>query len=137
MQFSEENMLEVLKQQLYPSESVTAAVYCSFQDTGFFASPYHIMMGYVGLTDSFRIIGTKSGYIMTDSLDIDLNAITKLNVKKSLFGQYSVYMKYFSDSQRKLSFTVVPKIAGTKFPNQKTNTDFLIQTLKERQAMLR
>ena len=135
--FSETDMLELMGQQLLPDEHVTAAVYCNFQDAGFFASPYHIMIGYVGLTDRYRLIGSKSGYVITDPLDIDLNAITKLNVKKMLFGQYQVYMEYFADRHRKLKFTVIPKIAGTSFPNQKPNMDFLIQTLKERQAMLR
>ena len=137
MQFSEEKMLESMGQQLFPDEHIKAAVYCNFQDTGFFASPYHIMIGYVGLTDRYRIVGNKSGYIITDPLDIDLNAITKLKVKKMLFGQYQVYMEYFADRHRKLKFSVVPKIGGTKFPNQKPNMEFLIQTLKERQAMLR
>ncbi|HAG12555.1 MAG TPA: hypothetical protein DCG49_01690 [Ruminococcus sp.] len=139
MQFGEPEMMQKMQDQLlYPNETVQAAVYCSFQDTGFFASPYHMMIGYVGLTSHDRLIGSKSGYITTEPLHVDLSSVTKLKAKRSLFGQYQVYLEYYAEKGKgKLKFVVPAKIYGQKFPNQREYAQILMQALQERQAQLR
>lgn len=131
MKGNQDEMFETLNSQLmYAEEAVTAGVYASFQDTGFFASSRHVMVGYVGLTNRNRLIAIRSGFIRTEPFSTDLAYISKVKIKKTLFGMWQVYLEYFAEGTRKLKFTVSPKILGTKFPNQKAYSDILIQELR-------
>ena len=128
---NEGEMLEMLNSQLmFAEESVTAGVYATFQDTGFFASSRHVVIGYVGLTSRNRLIGVRAGFIKTEPFSTDLSYISKVKVKKTLFGMWQIYLEYFAEGTRKLKFTVSPKILGAKFPNQKNCPDLLVQALR-------
>ncbi|MBQ6041283.1 MAG: hypothetical protein K5705_10170 [Oscillospiraceae bacterium] len=128
---NQDEMLEMLSSQLmFAEEAVTAGVYATFQDTGFFASSRHVVIGYVGLTNRNRLIAIRAGMLKTEPFSTDLSYITKIKVKKTLFGMWQVYLEYFAERAYKLKFTVSPKILGAKFPNQRANTDYLIQTLQ-------
>ena len=128
---NQDEMLEMLSSQLmFAEEAVTAGVYATFQDTGFFASSRHVVIGYVGLTNRNRLIAIRAGMLKTEPFSTDLSYITKIKVKKTLFGMWQVYLEYFAEGTRKLKFTVSPKILGAKFPNQKAFTEILIQTLQ-------
>ncbi|MBR6717955.1 MAG: hypothetical protein IKI77_06370 [Oscillospiraceae bacterium] len=130
MKFNADEMMNVLEEQLmFPDETVTAGVYCTFQDTGFFASSRHIVTGYAGLTSRGRLIGLRCGMIRSEPFSVDLNYLTKLKLRKTLFGMRSVYLEYFAERRIRLKFTVSPRILGSKFPDQYANTEIIMQQL--------
>lgn len=121
-QWDESSMLAALEPMLLPGESLEAAVYCSFYQTGFFASRYP-SAGYMGLTDGGRLIGVQIGLLGSTPIAADLTTVTKVRLRQNLIqklaGQTDVYLEYFSgQGNGKLRFTLLPKIVGGKLPHQ-------------------
>lgn len=136
MKFNETEMAETLDAQLlFADEAVEASVYATFQDTGFFASSRRIITGYAGITNRNRLIGLRCGLISSEPFSVDLSCLTKLKVKKSLFGMWQIYLEYFAGRKVRLKFSFSPKILGHKFPNQRENTDILVRRLQEFQPL--
>ncbi|MCQ2416196.1 MAG: hypothetical protein MJ071_00085 [Oscillospiraceae bacterium] len=137
MKFNEDEMLTMLNELLLDyDETVEAAVYCSFKDTGFFASSRHLMTGYLGITNRNRIVGYCCDMLTKKPIQIEMNNITKIKVSGGLFGQKNVYVEHFSDRLYKMKATLIPKVYGRKFPNQRENFTTLLDVFTEKQRQL-
>ena len=121
-QWDERAMLAAVEPMLLPGETLEAAVYCSFYETGFFASRIPTG-GYLALTGNGRLVGVKIGLLGSESFAADLATVTKIRIRQNIFqklgNQTEVQLEYLStrDSGR-LSFTLIPKIVGGKLPHQ-------------------
>lgn len=139
MKFNEEEMFSVLSEQLLPGETLEAAIYCAFSDTGFFASRVPTY-GYIGITDSYRLLACEAHLTGTKLSAADLNFAKKLTVKApllgSLFNQKEVYAECLGAHTVKLKFTVVRKVPNKKFPHHAENAERLIRLIEEKQQQL-
>ena len=139
MKFNEDEMQSVLSEQLLPGETLCAAIYCNFSDTGFLASRVPVC-GYLGITDRDRLIACQAHLTGTQFLTADLNFAKKLTVKTpllgSLFKQKEVYAECLGERTVKLQFTVIRKVTGKKFPNQSENAETLLRLIEEKQRQL-
>lgn len=139
MKFNEDEMLSVLTEQLLPGETLCAAVYCAFSDTGMLASRVPVY-GYLGITDRSRLIACQAHLSGTQILTADLNFAKKLTVRTPVFGslfkQKEIYAECLGDRTVRLKFTVIRKIAGKKFPNQSENAETLLRLIEEKQQQL-
>jgi hypothetical protein len=131
--WDEAEMYRTLEPLLLPGESLEAAVYCSYQDTGFFASRYPTA-GFLGLTDGGRLIGVKVGLLGESEISADLSTVTKLRLRQNIFqklgNQTEVWLEYFSgQGNGKLRFTLLPKIYGGKLPHQAENVQRILAEL--------
>lgn len=129
-------MLQMLGGLLYSGENITAALYCIYKGTGFFASSSDIIAGYIALTDHNRLIGYKMGLINDTAVCFDLGYLTKMKISNSLFGQKSIYIQVNDGKKSELMFQVAPKIPGSKFPYQEKNLEILLDELRSRQNIL-
>lgn len=134
---NEEEMLGMLGQLLLPGESITAAVYCVFHDTGFFASNLNTKYGYVGITDANRLIGWQMGILGMSEFTLDLIFLSKIKITNMILGSKIIYMVFQQDQKTEIKFQCGPKIAGNKFPHQKENVQTLFSELQARHAMLK
>lgn len=137
MKLNEEEMLEMLGQLLLPGESIKAAVYCVFHDTGFFASNLNTKSGYVGITDADRLICWQAGMLSISELTLDMIYLRKIKISNVILGQKIIYMEFQRDKKTCVKFQCGPKIAGNKFPNQKENVQMLFSELQAKQNMLK
>ncbi len=129
---NEENMYETLNRLLYPGEKIEAAVYCVFRQTGFFASNRNSTYGYTALTSEGRLIGHKITWLNSVDFAADMKNLTKITVKESIFGFYTVHAFFELPEKRQLKFWLHRKIyGGNKFPNQTKNADTMLDLLKK------
>ena len=133
MKFNDEEMERILSELLaFPDETITAGVYCTFQDTGFFASASHITAGYVGLTSRGRLVGLRAGMLSSEQINMDLNCMTKIKIKKGLLGSRTVYLECLGGGTDKVKFIVTPRISGQKITHQQENFEILMGELEGR-----
>ena len=129
---NEENMYETLNGLLFSDEKIETAIYCTFRQTGFFASNKSIIYGYVALTSAGRLIGHKITLIDSVDFAFEMDKLTKITVKKSLFGYYTVHTFFETPEKQQLKFLLLRKIYGSnKFPNQTKNADIMLDLLKK------
>ena len=129
---SEESMYETLGSLLFPGEKTEAAIYCTFRQTGFFASNKSIIYGYVALTNEGRLIGHKITLIDSVDFAFEMKNLTKITIKESLFGYYTVHAFFETPEKRQLKFLLLRKIYGSnKLPNQTKNADIMLDLLKK------
>lgn len=134
--YDETDMMQTLSELLFEGETITAAVYCAYKATGFFASATNVRTGYAALTDRNRLIGYQFGLLGSESVMMDLNYLTKLNVSSALLGQKNVYMRIQTDRKYDVKFQFASKIVGANFPNQKQNAQILFDELTARQNQM-
>ena len=139
MKFNEDEMSAVLSEQLLPRETLAAAVYCAFSDTGFFASRVPTY-GYIGITDSYRLLACQAHLTGLRETAADLNFAKKLTVKAPLFGslfkQKEVYAECLGEQTVRLKFTVIRKVPNRKFPHHTENAERLLQMIEEKRRQL-
>lgn len=129
-------MLETLEGYLEPGETIIAAVYCVYKPTGFFASNVNMTAGYAALTDRDRFVGCKMGIINITPVVMDMAYLTKIKISNVIFGQKSVHMVFQQDKKHEVKLQISPKILTSKFPNQQSNTERILNELKAKQEML-
>lgn len=134
--FNEEEMLQMLGKLLYTGESITAALYCIYKSTGFFASNRNVIPGYIALTDKYRIIGWKMSIINTSPVTLDLENLTKIKISDWIFGNKLVDIQTNNGVKNEVKFQYAQKISGTKFPNQEKNSEILIEELRAIESKL-
>ena len=134
--FNEDEMLNMLGELLYTGESITAALYCIYKDTGFFASNRNVVPGYVALTDRNRLIGYKLNVFGTKPVSLELDYLTKIKITNWILGNKIVYLCTNDGRKNELKFQYVPKVLGSqmKFPNQERNSDILLDELRARES---
>jgi len=125
MKFNSAEMAQTLSAMLQPDEVLEAAVYAVFM-RGVFESGPQSMVGYLGLTNQHRLIGCKYALFGETQFSVYLQCVTKLKVKKTLFGQRRITLK--SDNQN-LNIQIVPKIYGKKFPDQGSFLEKMLSVL--------
>ena len=129
---SEENMHETLGRLLYPGEEIETAVYCTFRETGFFASNRNTTCGYTALTSAGRMIGHKITFLNSVDFAAEMEMLTKITVKESIFGFYTVHAFFEMPEKRQVKFVLHRKIYGSNtFPNQTKNADTMLDLLKK------
>ncbi len=138
---NEDAMLEKLSKLLvYPNERILAAVYCTVQDQSnaflSMTSSGNVKACFLGLTDRDRLIGCRMGMVTEQPLQIDMMLVTKIKIKKTIFRQYQIDLEYGAGRNARLRFTIAPKIAGAKFPNQQMNCELILEELEARAALL-
>lgn len=133
MEFTERNAAEIFGTMLFPNEKSLCPVYCTFGQTGFFADPEDVLTGYVTCTSNGRILFARKVLSEWAREAATLSAMDKLNVKKSIFGQYKVCAEFGTKSNKlKIMFQLSPKVQeNINMPNQKRNTGTLVDTLKK------
>ncbi|MCH5348795.1 MAG: hypothetical protein J1E40_05685 [Oscillospiraceae bacterium] len=134
--FTEEEMMQMLGELLYAGENITAAVYCIYKGTGFFASSSNIIAGYAAITDRNRLIGYKMGLISDSAVSLDLGHLTKMKISNALLGQKIIYIHVNDGKKSEVKFQAAPKVPGSKFPEQERNLEILLDELKARENLL-
>lgn len=134
--YDEADMMQTLRELLFEGETITAAVYCAYKATGFFAPASNVRAGYAALTDRDRLIGYQFGLLGSEPVAMDLNYLTKLKVSGALFGQKNVYMQIRTDRKYEVKFQFASKITGASFPNQKQYAQILTDELTARQNQM-
>ena len=136
--FDEDEMLNMLGELLYAGESITAALYCVYKSTGFFASNRNVVPGYVALTDRNRLIGYKLNVFGTKPVSLELDYLTKIKITNWILGNKIVYLCTNDGRKNELKFQYVPKVLGSqmKFPNQERNSEILLDTLRSIESRL-
>lgn len=129
-------MYETLSEYLEPGENITAAVYCVYKPTGFFASNMNMKAGYAAITDRNRFVGCKLGLMDITPVIMDMSYLTKIKVSGALLGQKAVHMIFQQDKKIEIKLQISPKILTSKFPNQERNTEAMLSELKAKQEML-
>ena len=130
MKFNEDTMYEQLRGGLLPNEQITAAVYASFQNAGFFGGG-GMQAGFLALTDQDRLIGVRHGLAGSAPFAGYLGLLRKLKVKKGLFGSRVIE---YDDGSTHLRITVTPKLgSGIDLPHQAEHFQTLIAALETRQ----
>ena len=122
---NEDEMNMMLSELLLPGENLEAGVSAMIYDTGFFASRYPAA-GYIGLTDSGRLIGWAIHVLGQEKIGIDFAYVTKVRVKSPLLsgklvGQRDVWLEYNDGKKHRAHFLMQEKVGGGKFPNQAEN----------------
>ena len=136
--FNEDEMLNMLSELLIGGESIIAALYCIYKDTGFFASNRNVVPGYIALTDRNRLIGYKMGVFGTKPVSLELEYLTKIKLTNWILGNKIVYLCSNDGRKNELKFQYVPKVIGSqsKFPNQERNSEILLEELRARESRL-
>lgn len=134
--FNEEEMMKLLGELLYADESIKAAVYCVYKDTGFFASSRHIITGYAAITDKGRFIGYKMDLVSTAAVSFDMQYLTKIKISNVILGQKMVHMEFNNGKKEEVKFQLVPKVGGGKFPDQERYFEIMLDELTARQNLL-
>lgn len=134
MKFNSEEMERMLEGCLRPGETLRAAAYCAFQQTGFFASNRAVQAGYIGLTSGNRILGIRCSLLDTVQFSFETGFLEHIRIRKLLFGARRVDLE---GPEGKLRFVINPKIAGPKFPEQFENFQKILEVLEAREAQLR
>lgn len=134
--FNEAEMTRTLQPLLSEGETVEAAVYCIYKETGFWARSHNIITGYVGITDCDRLIGCKMGLLDRSALAFDLRCLEKIKLSGSLFGQKMVDLTFLGVKKDRVKFQIAPKIYGDRFPDQEKNLKLLLERLEEKRAAL-
>lgn len=127
--YNEGDMLQMLSRLQYPEESIEAAVYCVFMGTGFFASAYDMIPGYIAVTNANRLIGFQIAPIKTYDFALELNSVSKRKISKGILGSRIIYLEFADYDKSKVRFQVSPRISGKKFPNQPMNLERLVERL--------
>ncbi len=129
-------MKQVLTNLLIEGEECTCSVYCMFKATGFWARPSDMASGFAACTNRGRLLLACQRYWKWSFGGCDLASITKLKIKKTLFGQYVIEVHYPTDKKDAVvKFQVSPRIFGVKFPEQRSNVDHLLTTLERYQPL--
>ena len=123
----------MLESSLRPGETLTAAAYCSFYQTGFFASNRNVEAGYIGLTDGGRLFGIRCSFLSTEHFSFEIAFLQKIKIKKALFGARNINI---DGPEGEMRFAVMPKITGRKFPDQPENYQRILDALEAKQAAL-
>lgn len=135
MQYGEEEMQALLSEQLLPGETLAAAVYGTFSDTGFFASRIPAY-GFLGITDSYRLIGCQLHLAGKTAVSADLNFAKKLTVSApflgSLFKQKEIYAECLGERTVRLKFTVLRKMPNRQFPHHTENAETLLRMVEKK-----
>ena len=136
--FNEDEMLNMLGELLYAGESITAALYCIYKDTGFFASNRNVIPGYVALTDRNRLIGYKMNVLGTNPVSLDLEFLKKIKITDWILGNKIIYLCTDDGRKNEVKFQYVQKVIGSqaKFPNQERNSEILLDTLRAMESRL-
>lgn len=129
-------MYETLGEYLEPGETITAAVYCVYKPTGFFASNVNMRAGYAAITDRGRFVGCKMGLMDITPVVMDMSYLTKVKVSGAILGQKAVHMVFQMDKKYEIKLQISPKILTSKFPNQESNAEAILNELKAKQEML-
>ena len=133
MKFNSGEMFEMLESGLRPGETLIAAAYCAFHDTGFLASNRTVQTGYIGLSDSGRLFGIRAGFISAEHFSFEIAFLQKIRIKKMLFGARTVDI---DGPEGRLKFVINRKIAGSKFPDQPENFEKIISELEYKQSSM-
>ena len=133
MKFNSDEMFDLLQSSLRPGETLTAAVYGSFYQTGFFASNRNVEAGYIGLSDCGRLFGIRCSFLSTENFSYEIAFLKKIKIKKALFGARNINI---DGPEGEMRFAVVPKITGRKFPDQPENFQRILEALEAKQATL-
>jgi len=125
MKSNEDEMNEMLESLLLPGEQLEAGITCMIYDTGFFAVRIP-SAGYLGLTDSGRLIGWAFHAANNERLAVDFAYVTKVRIRQPLLsgklvGQRDILMDYNDGKKHTLHFLMQQKVGGGKFPNQAEN----------------
>lgn len=134
--YSETEMLIMLNRLLIePDEYIEAPIYCMFKGTGFLGLG-DFTTGYAAITSKNRFIGYQIGVLNEAPILISMDRLIKIKISGSLFGQKSVYLEFKADKTYKIKFQFSPKVIGVNLPNQKKNSEIMLEILKAKQDML-
>ncbi len=132
MKFTQEYADHLFAAMLSPEERSLCPVYCMFTATGFFARTSDMHPGFATCTSTGRILMAKSFPVLKyHTMDnCLLSSLQDIKIKKNIFGQYIVTFTIPNiKGNTKIKIAVSPKVIGRDLPNQKQNTDTLINTL--------
>ena len=129
LKWCEAEMLCELEPLLQPGETLTAAVYCTYQDYGFLFTSKRVIAGYIGVTDKNRLIGVRYGIFLHETVDINL---TRAAVHISEIALGAVHVRVSDDSARlgRQRFTFNARTGGKAFPDHAAYAETLLQTLQ-------
>ncbi len=134
--YNEEEMMQILSRLLIAGESIKTALYCVYKQTGFFASNRNIIAGYVALTDNDRLIGMKFSTFGSEAVSQYMEYAKKITIKNYPFGQKVVHMIFDDGKKQEVKIQLVPKVVGSKFPEQQKNFDIFMDELNSKINLL-
>ena len=134
MKSTEDEMYSMLEELLLPGEQLEACVTAMIYPTGFFATRYP-SAGYIGLTDSGRLVGWAMHLAGNERLAVDFAYVTKINMRKPLIsgklaGQRDIFIYYNDGKKQQMHFLMQEKVGGNKFPNQAENVQRIADELE-------
>ncbi len=132
MKLSEQSMNAVFEKMLFPEERSLCGVYCGFPQTGFFARPGNMLMGYATCTSFGRLLIAR--YFLKECATGTLGLVSakKLTIKKNIFGQQIIEATFPIDNKElKLKLQISPKVYGVDFPNQEQNLATMLTILQK------
>lgn len=137
MKFDEQYAVNAFNTMLSYDEKSLCPIYCMFKETGFFANPSHMIVGFATITSCGRLLIAR--YFLVDGLvknELAISMIKSCKIKKTLFGQYEVEMAFPTQKKDfKLRLQAAPKILGSNFPNQRQNLTQFISILESQSSI--
>lgn len=134
--YNDEEMNAALGELLIGGEHLETAVYCTFKETGFFASNRNYIIGYVGITDMGRFVYCKYGIIVDENNAYNMEDIVQIKIRPMILGQKIITIVFDDGKKHTVKFQFAPKVLGAKLPNQEKNAEKILEILEAKQNKL-
>lgn len=107
-------------------------VYCTIENTSFFANAYNKHRGcFIALSDYRRLLFVECNALTCEPIRmgaLGFDDIISADVKKTIFGQYKIVLEFMIDGKKKkFTFRIAKKVYGTDFYEQEQNLIGLVE----------